>query len=213
MPIIQFSEDPIKKMNTSMDLRQIEDLVTRIDAQLVRPRGRIVGFIASDRGEGTTTLARAYARTVSSHLRRRVLVLDAEAQAATVPGVLPTLAAGLALDECLQPLPGGGFTGSLGGRQAGDTQWEHLALDSLWDDLRGRFDEIVLDLPAASVSRLGLMTAPHCDGVVVVIEAEKTRAPVVENLIASLHAVRAPVLGTVLNRRRFYLPKRVYRWL
>lgn len=200
-------------MKASMDLRQIEDLVTRIDAQLNSPGGRIVGFIASGSGEGTSTLARAYAATVTSHLRRRVLILTAEADSPNVPGVLSTLAANLPLDHCLQPLPGGGLTGSLGGQNAGDTLWELLAHDGLWKDLRGRYDDIVLDLPAASVSRVGLITAPHCDGVVVVIEAEKTRAPVVENLIASLHAVRAQVLGTVLNRRRYYLPKRVYSWL
>ncbi|MDD2880614.1 MAG: hypothetical protein PHQ58_09260 [Rhodoferax sp.] len=200
-------------MTTSLELRQIEDLVTRVDAQLNQPGGRIIGFIASGSGEGTSTLARAYATTVISHLRRRVLLLSASEQGPSTPGVLPALVAGQALEPCLQPLAGSGFFGSLGGPKAGDVLWELLAVDSLWQDLRSRFDEVVLDLPAASVSRLGLMTAPHCDGVVVVIEAEKTRAPVAENLIASLHAVKATVLGTVLNRRRFYLPKRVYRWL
>ena len=172
----------------------------------------IIGFIASGSGEGTTTLARAYATTVLSHLRRRVLLLSVTDTDTKVPGVLSTLVAGLPLDDCLQPLVGGGFSGSLGGNQASD-MWELLAQDGLWHDLRSRFDDIVLDLPASSVSRIGLMTAPHCDGVVVVIEAEKSRAPVVENLIANLLAVHAPVLGTVLNRRRFYLPQRVYRWL
>ena len=200
-------------MTTSMELRQIEDLVTRVAAQLSKPGGRIIGFIASGGGEGTTSIAQAYAKTVVSHLRRRVLLLSAVHEDAKDPGVLTVLSQGGPLDDCLKPLAGGGQTGTLGGRQAGDTLWELLARDDLWQDLRNRFDDIVLDLPASSVSRLGLMTAPHCDGVVVVIEAEKTRAPVVESLIASLRAVHAPVLGTVLNRRRFYLPKRVYRWL
>ena len=200
-------------MTTSLELRQIEDLVTRVDAQLIRPGGRIVGFIASGRGEGTTTLARAYATTLITHLRKRVVLLTASDQGTVTPGVLPALVADQPLDGCLQAFAGSGFIGSLGGQQAGDVLWELLAVESLWQDLRSRFDEVVLDLPASSMSRLGLMTAPHCDGVVVVIEAEKTRAPVAENLIDSLRLVRANVLGTVLNRRRFYLPKRVYRWL
>jgi Mrp family chromosome partitioning ATPase len=83
----------------------------------------------------------------------------------------------------------------------------------LWTELRNQYDDIVLDLPPAAVTRMGLTAATQCDGVVVVIEAEKTRAPVVEHLLASLQAVGARTIGTVLNRRRFHLPPRIYRWL
>lgn len=197
-------------MTTTLEQRAIEDLVTRIDACLSVPTGRIIGFIASGRGEGTSTLAEAYATTLISYQRRNVLLLGVDGASITTPGVLSTLAAGLPLDDCLRPFAGRGFTGSLGGH---DALWELLTVTKLWQDLRSRFDDIVLDLPDSSSSRLGLQTAPQCDGVVIVIEAEKSRAPVVENLIASLRAVRAPLLGTVLNRRQFYLPKRIYNWL
>jgi protein-tyrosine kinase len=123
------------------------------------------------------------------------------------------LAKGLPLDECLQAFPGGGFCGSLGGGGPDEALWELLVRADLWADLRSRFDSIVLDLPATSVSRIGLVCATQCDGVVVVLEAEKTRAPVVENLINSLRAVGANMLGTVFNKRRYYLPQRIYRWL
>lgn len=200
-------------MTPTLDLRAIEDLVTRVDAQLPQRSGRMIGFIASSSGEGTTTLANAYAKTVGSHLRRRVLLLNAISENPQIPGVLPTLVAGLSLGPCLHAQSDNVVAGSLGGASTGDALWKLLALPELWQDLRSEYDEVVLDLPAASNSRLGLMTAALCDGVVVVLEAEKTRAPVVENLIASLRAVRAPVLGTVMNRRRFHLPKRVYQWL
>ena len=200
-------------MTLTLDLRAIEDLVTRVDAQLPQRSGRIIGFIASGSGEGTTTLASAYAKIVGSHLRRRVLLLNATPDNPQTPGVLPTLVAGLPLAPCLKHQSENVETGSLGGASTGDALWKLLALPELWQDLRSDYDDIVLDLPASSNSRLGLMTAALCDGVVVVLEAEKTRAPVVENLIASLRAVRAPILGTVMNRRRFHLPKRVYQWL
>ena len=59
----------------------------------------------------------------------------------------------------------------------------------------------------------GLKAAAQCDGVVVVLEAEKSRGPVVEHLVSSLRAVQARVLGAVMNKRRFYVPSRIYRWL
>lgn len=208
-----FSDDRMMKMNTTLDVRAIEELVTRIDARLGGPGGRIVGFVASGSGEGTTTLVHAYAGAVLSRLQRRVLILGVDKVGAGLPGVLPSLAGGQPLEDCLQALPGGGFAGSLVGGGSDEALWELLVRRDLWDALRDRFDSVVLDLPATSVSRVGLVCATQCDGVVVVIEAEKTRAPVVENLIASLRAVGATLLGTVLNRRRYYLPERIYRWL
>lgn len=203
----------MKLMNATQELGPVDDLVARIHANLKGSGGRVVGFIASGAGEGTTTVARAYVNAVASHLRRRVIILDMVSSNASMTGVLPTLAAGQALESCLKPLEGGGFYGSLGGVTSGDTLWELLTRTDLWAELRNQYDDIVLDLPPVAVTRMGLTAATQCDGVVVVIEAEKTRAPVVEYLIASLQAVDVRTLGTVLNRRRFHLPPRIYRWL
>jgi exopolysaccharide biosynthesis WecB/TagA/CpsF family protein len=213
LPPPLFSDGQLMTMNATLDVRAIEELVTRVDARLNGSGGRMIGFVASGSGEGTTTLAQGYASAVLARLQRRVLVLGVDKLGPGLPGVLPTLAKGLPLDECLQAFPGGGFCGSLGGGGPDEALWELLVRADLWADLRSRFDSIVLDLPATSVSRIGLVCATQCDGVVVVLEAEKTRAPVVENLINSLRAVGANMLGTVFNKRRYYLPQRIYRWL
>ena len=195
------------------DTRAIQDLITRVDAQLPVGQGRLVGFIASGAGEGTSTVAAAYARLAAEQLRRRVLLLEAGQGDGSRPGLLATLADGRAIDEALEPLPGGGWRASLCGTLGEGSIWELSARTEFWRALRDRFDEVVVDLPAPDRSRLGLAVAPHCDGVAVVVEAEKTRAPVAEHLVSSLRAVRARVLGAVLNRRRFHLPVRIYRML
>ena len=200
-------------LTPTLDQSSIDDLVTRVDALLRGERGRLIGFIASGPGEGTSTLAEAYVGAAALRLRRRVLLLKASGEASRGLGVLQALAAGQALDELVRPMATGGFCASLGGADAGGVLWELVSHDALWRDLRGRYDEVVLDLPAASTSRLGLAVAGHCDGVVVVVEAEKTRGPVAEHLVSSLRAVRANVLGTVLNKRRFHLPAALYRHL
>lgn len=201
-------------MTHTLDVGAVEELVTRIDARLDAPGGKIVGFLASGRGEGVTTLAQAYAAAVVTRLQHRVLLLGVERDGCERPDVFAALAAGETLDNCLQRAGDGWVSGVFGGLGKGAPgAWDQLRRRELWDELRKRFDVIVLDLPASSESRLGLVCATLCDGVVVVVEAEKTRAPVVENLISSLRSVGANLLGTILNRRRFYLPQRIYRWL
>jgi Mrp family chromosome partitioning ATPase len=196
-----------------LDSRAIQDLMTRVDAHLPPGRGRLLGFIASGSGEGTTTVAQAYARMAAGQMRRRVLYLDASPDSGSMAGVLQVLADSEAIDPVLSPMDGGGQSGSLYGTAGDASVWELLARADLWRTLRDRYDEVVVDLPSPAKSRLGLAVAPYCDGVAVIVEAEKTRSPVAESLVANLRAVRARVLGAVLNRRRFHLPARVYRML
>lgn len=195
-----------------LDNPAIESLVTRVAAALPGAGSQLVGFIASAAGEGNSTLARAYATTAAARLGRKVLLLESGRAAPKGGGVLQALAARAPIDALVQPLAAGVGVAPLGG-DGDDALWELLAHDVLWQALRERFDLVVFDLPPAAESRLGFVVAPHCDGIVVVIEANKSRVPVVANLVASLQAVRANVLGTVLNKRRFYLPARLYRWL
>ncbi|MBL8330143.1 MAG: hypothetical protein JNJ71_14970 [Rubrivivax sp.] len=220
-------------LTVKADARSIQDLMTRIDAQFPPGRGRLTGFIASGEDEGTSTLALAYAQAVCSQMRRRVLLLDAGSEQPGGPvagrASLAGMLAFLSGDRMTASSPGArradavgalraDAAGALRAGAAGEPEdersvWELLPRTDLWYALREQYDEVVIDLPAPSVSRVGLAVAPYCDGVAVVIEAERTRSPVAESLVAHLRSVRARVLGAVLNKRRFHLPAPVYRLL
>jgi exopolysaccharide biosynthesis WecB/TagA/CpsF family protein len=200
-------------MNSKLDLSHLSELLVRVDAALSHRSGRLIEFIASGEGEGTTTLAEAYAALAVASMGRRVLVLTAHAPTGTTEGVLQVMARGGDMKSVITQDSDGFNRAGLLAQGAEDSQSSLLGRGEYWKRLRAEFDEVVLDMPATSRSRLGLMVAPQCDGVVVVVEAERTRAPVVESLVANLRAVKANLLGTVLNKRRFYLPEAVYRRL
>jgi protein-tyrosine kinase len=192
------------------DPRPFEDLVTRIEAKFPGKSRRVIAFIASSRSEGTSTLSRAYVSTAATQLQRNVLWITTDEKPEVGGDVLNALLNNLSLENLLTPLVAGGHMATLGLGQSNGSFWELLTRGALWSELRSRFDEVVLDLPDTSTSRLGLGIAAQCDGVVVVLEAEKSRAPVVGNLVSNLQAVQAQILGCVMNKRRFYVPWRIY---
>lgn len=49
-----------------------------------------------------------------------------------------------------------------------------------------------------------------CDGLVLVVEARRLKAEIVGHGLRTLREQNVNVLGTVLNKRRFDLPKVVY---
>jgi protein-tyrosine kinase len=78
---------------------------------------------------------------------------------------------------------------------------------------RSVFDLIVVDMPPSNVSDLGPALAKHVDAVVVVVEAEKTRGPLIKSLVSVIRGNGGNVAGLVLNKRIQHIPKRIYRWL
>jgi protein-tyrosine kinase len=90
------------------------------------------------------------------------------------------------------------------------------ALDSIrqrLDDLRSRFDYVLIDAPA-DLTMCGALTIGHlCDGAVLVLEANQTRREVARSAVMELNAARVRVLGAVLNDRHFPIPQRIYQAL
>jgi Mrp family chromosome partitioning ATPase len=75
------------------------------------------------------------------------------------------------------------------------------------------FEMVILDLPPVSESVIGPSFAKAVDGVLLVVEAERTRAHSVRATQKTLNMYGANVLGIVLNKRRFHIPNFIYRHL
>ncbi|CCG42668.1 P-loop NTPase family protein [Magnetospirillum molischianum] len=88
-----------------------------------------------------------------------------------------------------------------------------LSYPAFWDQLRAEVGLTVIDAPPVFSSFDGLAVSPTADKVVVVVEAETTRIPVAQELIGRLTAQGADIAGIILNKRRVYIPKFIYRWL
>ncbi|SDY56375.1 polymer biosynthesis protein, WecB/TagA/CpsF family [Lysobacter sp. yr284] len=182
-----------------IDEARMTQLVQRLDASAGGGDGRIVQFVAARAGEGATALAHSYAAASAQLRRRRVLLLsdDAQGEVAGFPQVGAPAAPGLVLARLTDPQ-----------REFRDN---YAALDeaAAWQALARDFDEVVVDAQAP----YALAAARHASGVVVVVEAEATRAALVRKLLDELAAVDARVIGTVLNKYRSHLPHALHERL
>ena len=74
------------------------------------------------------------------------------------------------------------------------------------DQLRQAFDFVVIDLPPANLYGDAFIVCPRLDASMIVIEADKTRVPEAERTRRHLERVGARLAGSVLNRKRTYIP-------
>jgi Mrp family chromosome partitioning ATPase len=80
-------------------------------------------------------------------------------------------------------------------------------------ELREKFSLVLFDSPPLAESSDALIIVPVADGVIMVIEAEKTRWQVAESARERMAMQGANILGVILNRRRFHIPRFIYRLL
>jgi protein-tyrosine kinase len=181
-------------------------------------------FVGSRSNEGTTTITRELAKAVSLRMEKTVLLIDfdrsrpehhvygnikPEANTGEVAKtgdiidetlcqveesslyVMPLFQRTMVTPRTLESAKGGGF----------------------WNTLKARFDLIIVDSPPAMMFPDGPSLVSHVDGVVLVVEAEKTRWQVALSAKERIIKSGGNILGTVFNKRKYYIPKYIYKYL
>jgi len=207
---------PESEMHQEMAL-----LYQHIDSLLAGSPKKVIQFIAAKEGEGTTTIVQEFARTSATILGKSVFLFDAD-----VGNALPRSAAGAGGNGDGQdfpaPEPGEGDVPRdvpastavclIPQTVCGIRKYFYSPqIDSFWENLRKQFDLVLIDSPSFETSPDGIAIARRVDGVVIVLEAEKTRWPVAERLIKQILLNGGNILGIVFNKRRHYIPEFIYR--
>lgn len=176
---------------------------------------------ASRHGEGATTVAIGLANALGKERDSRVLLLEGNLRTPIFDAVLPLamengladFMAGRAAPEALVTrLDGWSFSVITAG-SASSTAMDFELLQSLLERLRPQFDFIIIDGPPINQYADSSILATKVDGVILVVEADRTPVTDAETAKRQLDKVGSRILGVVLNRRRSYIPAFLDRFL
>ena len=169
--------------------------------------------------EGTSTIAANLSVTLAHH--GSVLLLDANVNKPSIHKIFRLdLSPGLA--ETLQSedrhaaisKPARNLDILSAGHMSGDVPSlleSPQNLSELLSTYKRSFRFIVVDSPPINEKSAALRLASLVDGVILVVEAERTRWEAVRRVKDQLVQVKANVLGIVLNKRRFPIPAFMFR--
>jgi Mrp family chromosome partitioning ATPase len=195
-------------------LREMTGLRISLEAALTQRIPRTVMFIASQGGEGTTTVAAQFAQSLAGDERLRVLLVDAHVRRpAYRPDGSPAAAHLARATPGRQAQPEAPSPDLL--PLSGDSpEARALTPDSLRESLEAvasGYDWIVIDGPPVLESPDAATLGAVADGVVVVVQAGRTKRPVLTRSVDLLSRAGGRMLGMVLNRRRLEIPEFIYR--
>ena len=84
---------------------------------------------------------------------------------------------------------------------------------SALDSVRRDFDLVLIDSPPLAESSDALLLSSLGDGIVLVVQARKTRWPVIRYWLDQISSQGGNILGVILNGQRRYIPDFIYRKL
>ena len=187
---------------------QFRTLRGRIDSIAAQQPIATIAVTSALPGEGKTTAATNLAIVTAMSVERRVLLVDCDLRRPRVhqalglrveAGIAEVLNGQATLDEAITRLEGSALD-VLAVRGLPPNPSELLAsprMQKLVEQLAGRYDRVILDVPPA----LGLPEAKslcdECDGIVLVVRSDETPSADVESALEVLD--RRRLLGLVLN--------------
>jgi Mrp family chromosome partitioning ATPase len=191
--------------------REMSSLRVALESALDERGPRVVAFFSAQGGEGTSTVAAQFVIGLATDPHLRVLFMDVQAHRPAIgasQGPLAGLflvpdgtdARGRSLD--LMPVPD--VARAAGLFAAADAR-------ALLDQVGDAYDWIVMDGPPVLFASDAAALGAVADGVVLVVEAGRTKKPVLTRAVDLLRKAGARVLGSVLNRRRLEIPEFIYR--
>lgn len=204
------------KVQRNRELAQVQGNLFSSDKQV-----RLLYVGSNFPGEGKTTAAISMAFGLSQKALKGVLLIDGNTDRPKLhqhfatsqePGLINVLQGKVGFNEVLRPTVWPKLTVMTHGtqeREFNSVKWKK-ELKDLLDHCREQYDFVVYDGHAILSSPDAPFTANLFDGVILVVECEKTKLEVVNMTREKIEKVGSHILGLVMNRRKYYIPRFLY---
>jgi capsular exopolysaccharide synthesis family protein len=188
---------------------------------------KVVMVAATDHGEGGTTTAAILASTIARSGSSKILLVDAnlrtpaldevfeQGQNHKLLGLSDKVLSEAPLDQTIYQTDIPNLFFMPCGRTVTSPSYifDSEPLTLMLSALREKFDFIIFDgSPLRDYSESSFL-AGKMDGVILVVEAERTKIEVVRKIRKDLESTGVPILGVVLNKKRSYIPDYLERFL
>ncbi len=198
---------------------EIMSLYRSVHSLLPDSQRKVIQFVGSREGEGTSTIVREFAMVSASTFGHSVLLLDADVQR---PSQHPffkisplytcedVIKNGESIDNAFYQVGNSRLFVSIISKHT--SSLIRIFDDNFCETLQ-QFDLILVDSPPATASSDGLAICRVADGIVLILEAEKTRWPIAESIKNRIIKNGGNILGIAFNKRRHHIPGFIYKRL
>jgi len=187
-----------------------------------RPTQTIL-FSGTINGDGASSTASNFAKTLARDPTLKVLLIDANLRNPSLHNTFSITHTSSLAKLLEEAVPGKtpflfeqGQVNVLpsGGKYSDPTSiFSSREFSEFLQAMKQTFDFIILDGPPVLRASEARILSSKVDATILVIRSGKTRKQIAHRAIRELETAGGEVLGTVLNRRKHYIPDWLYKWL
>jgi protein-tyrosine kinase len=215
---IDFDLDPFLE-------EQYQKLRRRLAPSANHPAVKAVMVAATTHGEGATTTSAILASMLARSGRSKILLVDANLRTPALDGVFDGAQYPEGLSDVIasdKPLDTAIYQTSFAnlfllpvGRPHHSPSYlfDGNPISDLLDALKERFDFIIFDGAPLDAYSESFFLASKVDGVILVVESERTKKQVVKKIKKELEWGPVNLLGVVLNKKKNYIPSVLERFI
>jgi capsular exopolysaccharide synthesis family protein len=203
-------------------LREIGMLRNSIESALKGKEKESLLFTSSTRREGSTTISINYAKLLAMQKREKVLLCEMNARNPAFAeklslsdgaGISDVFTGRKTISSVIQYLENFNLYVAHIGKPEPATIQLHLAtvFPKLIEDAFKEYDMVVFDAPPITISPESPPMSTFVDGVVLVVQAGKTKREVVQRSMNAISQLNGNILGVILNRKKYYIPEFLYK--
>jgi len=185
---------------------------------------KTIAFVSSRDGEGTSTIAANFAMCLAADPQLTILLIDGNLRKPILHdvfdvdrenGLSDIILSETDLHSILKKTMLPNLLLITAGRHIADLRQMYKAsrLVEILESQAKHVDYILFDFPPVNSYPESAVFASQCDGTILVVHAGAVRREVVRNAQQQLTKLQANILGVVLNRRKYYIPKFLYNRL
>jgi protein-tyrosine kinase len=218
-PELSLQTEVIRGVSLSAEMTWLHH---QIESLLSNTSNKMIQFVGTRRGEGVSTIVREFAKVAVERHGKSVLVLDAAYQdpgrrininVTCEYGWLDLLKEGELIDKAFFRVGESNLYFapiSVQATMVPPAKDLSMALN-VWSKLKEKFDLILIDSSSDANTSESIAVSRNVDGVLLVIEAEKTSKKAIKKIKNRIDANGGTIIGVIFNKRKYYIPEYLYR--
>jgi capsular exopolysaccharide synthesis family protein len=187
-------------------------------------KSQSVVMAACNQGEGATTMALNFASALANDPSKNILLVDANLRSPLLHnyfgierdrGLADLIQGDIDIEQAVRKTPTERLYFIPAGRTPGNPVilFESAEFLTVMEKLHAMFEFIIFDSSPLIRFSETAMLASRLDGLIMILEAESTRREVAQVARSTLERTGANLFGAILNKKRFFIPQKLYRLL
>jgi capsular exopolysaccharide synthesis family protein len=204
--------------------RGLMTLRNSIDSEMKNSDFRVIMFTSAIAGEGKTTIVAFLARMLALSEADRVLLVDCAVDNPELhklfglkndKGILDYLGGSAPLEEIINTVDDGFLdvvtTGPRRGADITQPLFNSEKMTAFIRDTREMYDYVLIDTSAILDAAETPIIGSYATGTIIVVQSGRTKREVIKRAMMTIEKLGGRFLGTVLNRKKYYIPEFIYR--